>query len=173
MTEAPPPRPKKTGPDRIPCPKCAADLKVSHSRTFDDRVRLRRHACSSDTCSFVEMSIQVPIAAEGIISFAGKRIALAKDITIVAPMTPASEEEWPTRVHPGFRRCTGCDAPLSLRTRGELCRACFDTKRAEGAGVSVCASCIHAPNDKCSFGYPEAFTREADDCALFYDGVIP
>jgi aspartate oxidase len=113
------------------------------------------------------------IAAEGIISFAGKRIALAKDITIVAPMTPASEEEWPTRVHPGFRRCTGCDAPLSLRTRGELCRACFDTKRAEGAGVSVCASCIHAPNDKCSFGYPEAFTREADDCALFYDGVIP
>ena len=139
MTEAPPPRPRKTGPDRIPCPKCAADLKVSHSRTFEDRVRLRRHACSS--CDFVELSIQVPIAAEGVITFAGKRIALAKNITIVAPKTTASEEHWPTRTHPGFRLCAKCEAPLSLRTRGELCRACFDAKRTAEAGVSVCASC--------------------------------
>jgi hypothetical protein len=167
---ASPPRPKKTGPDRIPCPNCSADLKVSHSRTFSDRVRLRRHACSA--CPFVELSVQVPIAAEGIISFAGKRLAIAENITIVVPKTPSAEEHQPTRTHPGFRRCEKCDALLSLRTRGELCRACFDVKRADSAGVSVCASCGHASSGTCSFGYPEAFTREADDCFMHYDGVI-
>lgn len=169
MTAAPAKRPKKTGPDQLSCPSCGADLKVSHSRTFDDRVRLRRHRCSS--CDFTEHSVQVPISNPDVITFAGKRIGIAEGFTIVVPPTPSAAKQ-PTITHPGFRQCEQCNALLSLRTKGELCRPCFDAKRSAGPGPSVCDSCIYSNRDgTCSFGYPEAYTPEADDCVMYNDGA--